>query len=62
MAAFLISMKLVEAIHRSINNMRWRRRNTPFMKENGYSYDMVMVMKVYEQKLSKPQMIYTAKS
>ena len=62
MAAFLISMKLlVEAIHRSINNMRWRRRNTPFMKENGYSYDMVMVMKVYEAnvKLTKPQMKYT---
>ena len=52
----VFSMKmLVEIIHRSLKNIRWRRRRSPFLAKHGYSYDVVMVMKVYEaeEKLTK---------
>jgi hypothetical protein len=58
----VFSMKmLVEIIHRSLKNIRWRRRRSPFLAKHGYSYDVVMVMKVYEaeEKLTRDQMRFT---
>ena len=58
----ILSLKvLVTQIHRTIRNIRWRRSTSEFMEKNGYSFDVVMVMPVYDahEKLTKDQLRFT---
>ena len=58
MACMFCSMKsLVLMIHAQMSSMRWRRRPNAFTKENGYNFDIVLVMPIYEasEKLKKKE-------